>query len=80
MQQETQGTSSTLPHLSNRLDGRGVRDGFRGLWRRVKLYDKPDKGIPFDTDDAMFHPPASARLSRCREASCLWMPSLPHLP
>ncbi|KAF5352923.1 hypothetical protein D9758_007866 [Tetrapyrgos nigripes] len=31
--------------------------GFRGLWRRVKSLDKPDEGIPFDTDDAMFNPP-----------------------
>ncbi|KIK09506.1 hypothetical protein K443DRAFT_388733 [Laccaria amethystina LaAM-08-1] len=41
-----------------RQDGRGDRDGFRGLWRRVKPYDKPDEGIPFDTDDDMFHPPS----------------------
>ncbi|THU93819.1 hypothetical protein K435DRAFT_182579 [Dendrothele bispora CBS 962.96] len=33
--------------------------GFRGLWRRVKASDKPDEGIPFDTDDAMFNPPVA---------------------
>ncbi|KAH9948467.1 hypothetical protein B0H21DRAFT_733432 [Amylocystis lapponica] len=32
--------------------------GFRHLWRRVKPADKPDEGIPFDTGDAMFYPPA----------------------
>ncbi|KAL0570080.1 hypothetical protein V5O48_011874 [Marasmius crinis-equi] len=31
--------------------------GFRGLWKKVKPHDKPDEGIPFDTDDAMFNPP-----------------------
>ena len=24
-------------------DGRGERDGFRGLWRKVKPHDKPDE-------------------------------------
>ncbi|KAF7293137.1 hypothetical protein HMN09_01191700 [Mycena chlorophos] len=33
--------------------------GFRGLWRRVKPKDKPDEGVPFDTEDAMFNPPLS---------------------
>ncbi|KAK1227557.1 hypothetical protein PQX77_009467 [Marasmius sp. AFHP31] len=28
--------------------------GFRGLWKKVKPDDKPDEGIPFDTDDAMY--------------------------
>ncbi|KAF9556442.1 hypothetical protein CPC08DRAFT_820448 [Agrocybe pediades] len=40
------------------------RDGFKGLWKRVKPYDKPDEGVPFDTDDAMFNPPtANSRVS-----------------
>ncbi|KAG1875808.1 hypothetical protein F4604DRAFT_1762121 [Suillus subluteus] len=33
------------------------RDGFRGLWMRLKPADKPDVGVPFDTEDAMFSPP-----------------------
>jgi hypothetical protein len=33
------------------------RDGFRSLWMRLKPADKPDVGIPFDTEDAMFSPP-----------------------
>lgn len=33
------------------------RDGFRVLWTRLKPADKPDVGIPFDTEDAMFSPP-----------------------
>ncbi|KAK7440071.1 hypothetical protein VKT23_017320 [Stygiomarasmius scandens] len=37
--------------------------GFRGLWRRVKSPDKPDEGIPFDTDDAMFNPPITGHPS-----------------
>ncbi|KAF8175150.1 hypothetical protein BJ912DRAFT_37738 [Pholiota molesta] len=41
-------------------DPRHERDGFKGLWKRVKPYDKPDEGMPFDNDDAMFNPPASA--------------------
>lgn len=64
----------------SRRDGRGDRDGFRGLWRRVKPYDKPDEGIPFDTDDAMFHPPASGRLSQYREASPLPADAIPPTP
>ncbi|KAJ7715148.1 hypothetical protein B0H16DRAFT_1340175, partial [Mycena metata] len=32
--------------------------GFRGLWRRVRPRDKPEEGMPFDTEDAMFNPPA----------------------
>uniref|UniRef100_A0A8H8CFZ1 VHS domain-containing protein n=1 Tax=Psilocybe cubensis TaxID=181762 RepID=A0A8H8CFZ1_PSICU len=35
------------------------REGFKGLWRRVKPFDKPDEGVPFDTDDAMFNPPTA---------------------
>ncbi|KAK1219992.1 hypothetical protein PQX77_017264 [Marasmius sp. AFHP31] len=39
----------------------GSKDtGFRGLWKKVKPPDKPDEGIPFDTDDAMFNPPTGA--------------------
>ncbi|KAJ7202381.1 hypothetical protein GGX14DRAFT_370494, partial [Mycena pura] len=33
--------------------------GFRRLWRRVKPRDKPEEGVPFDTEDAMFNPPLS---------------------
>ncbi|KAH9856417.1 hypothetical protein C2E23DRAFT_882478 [Lenzites betulinus] len=36
--------------------------GFRALWRKVKPSDKPEEGIPFDTEDAMFYP-ATPRLS-----------------
>ncbi|KAG2361369.1 hypothetical protein BDR07DRAFT_1359012, partial [Suillus spraguei] len=32
------------------------RDSFRNLWMRLKPADKPDVGIPFDTEDAMFSP------------------------
>ncbi|KAG1851890.1 hypothetical protein DFJ58DRAFT_886039 [Suillus subalutaceus] len=44
------------------------RDGFRALWMRLKPPDKPDVGIPFDTD-VMFippivRPPIEERLSR----------------
>jgi hypothetical protein len=31
--------------------------GFRGVWRRVKPRDKPEEGMPFDTEDAMFNSP-----------------------
>ncbi|KAJ7145894.1 kinase-like domain-containing protein [Mycena epipterygia] len=34
--------------------------GFRGLWRRVKPRDKPEEGMPFDTEDPMFNPPPVA--------------------
>ncbi|KAI0351610.1 hypothetical protein OH77DRAFT_1429431 [Trametes cingulata] len=30
--------------------------GFRSLWRKVKPPEKPDEGVPFDTEDAMFYP------------------------
>jgi hypothetical protein len=33
------------------------KDGFRALWCRLKPADKPEAGVPFDTDDAMFSPP-----------------------
>lgn len=33
------------------------KDGFRALWGRLKPADKPEAGIPFDTEDAMFSPP-----------------------
>ncbi|KAG0707207.1 hypothetical protein DFH29DRAFT_52722 [Suillus ampliporus] len=33
------------------------RDGLRALWTRLKPADKPDVGIPFDTEDAMFSSP-----------------------
>ncbi|KAF6750828.1 hypothetical protein DFP72DRAFT_909441 [Ephemerocybe angulata] len=41
-------------------------DGFAALWRRVRPPGKPDEGVPFDTEDAMFNPaPAlSSRLSQ----------------
>ncbi|EIN05886.1 hypothetical protein PUNSTDRAFT_91523 [Punctularia strigosozonata HHB-11173 SS5] len=39
------------------------KDDFRSLWRRVRPADKPEQGIPFDTDDAMFNPPTPRRPS-----------------
>ncbi|KAH9893941.1 hypothetical protein C8Q73DRAFT_745604 [Cubamyces lactineus] len=30
--------------------------GFKAVWRKVKPADKPDEGVPFDTEDAMFYP------------------------
>lgn len=36
------------------------KDGFRALWCRLKPADKPDAGIPFDTQDAMFSPPITS--------------------
>ncbi|KAI0277856.1 hypothetical protein BGY98DRAFT_977023 [Russula aff. rugulosa BPL654] len=35
--------------------------GFRLLWRKVKPAGKPDEGVPFDYDDAMFNPPSPRR-------------------
>ncbi|KAG1803187.1 uncharacterized protein BJ212DRAFT_992086 [Suillus subaureus] len=32
-------------------------DSFRALWTRLKPADKPDVGIPFDTESDMFSPP-----------------------
>ncbi|KAK1227561.1 hypothetical protein PQX77_009471 [Marasmius sp. AFHP31] len=29
--------------------------GLRGLWKKVKPHDKPDEGIPSDSNDAMFN-------------------------
>ncbi|KAI0270754.1 hypothetical protein BC834DRAFT_863090 [Gloeopeniophorella convolvens] len=37
--------------------------GFRQLWRKVKPPGKPDEGVPFDPDDAMFNPPSPRRSS-----------------
>lgn len=36
---------------------------FRLLWRKVKPPGKPDEGVPFDPDDAMFNPPSPRRSS-----------------
>ncbi|KAI0632879.1 hypothetical protein C8Q77DRAFT_1058522 [Trametes polyzona] len=33
-----------------------IDGGFKALWRKVKPADKPDEGIPFDNEDAMFYP------------------------
>ncbi|KAJ7719631.1 hypothetical protein DFH07DRAFT_1009170 [Mycena maculata] len=42
--------------------------GFRGLWRRVKPRDKPEEGMPFDSDDVMFNPPlAGTRMDAAYE-------------
>lgn len=60
--------SQTVPVVKERLMtvvaaaahmsiSRNDREGFRGLWRKVKPPGKPDNGIPFDPDDAMFNPP-----------------------
>ncbi|KAJ7938286.1 hypothetical protein B0H13DRAFT_2301864 [Mycena leptocephala] len=36
--------------------------GFRELWLRVKPVDKPEEGIPFDTEDPMFSLPLMVSL------------------
>ncbi|KAF5314429.1 hypothetical protein D9619_011858 [Psilocybe cf. subviscida] len=70
-------SSRTLPVVRERLlkvvaaaayasnaskDPRRNKEGFKGLWRRVKPFDKPDEGVPFDKDDAMLNPPILGRL------------------
>ncbi|CDO75455.1 hypothetical protein BN946_scf184823.g9 [Trametes cinnabarina] len=30
--------------------------GFKSLWKKVKPREKPEEGMPFDNDDAMFYP------------------------
>ncbi|KAF9256015.1 hypothetical protein L218DRAFT_966754 [Marasmius fiardii PR-910] len=42
--------------------------GFRGLWKKVKPHDKPDEGMPFDTDDSMFNPPILAQTTGDRHS------------
>ncbi|KAI0341260.1 hypothetical protein BDW22DRAFT_1485694, partial [Trametopsis cervina] len=49
------GAAYSSPHAK---DGRTEKEGFRGLWRRVKAPEQPDNGIPFPVDDAMFNPPS----------------------
>ncbi|EPQ55785.1 hypothetical protein GLOTRDRAFT_60574 [Gloeophyllum trabeum ATCC 11539] len=51
-------------YMTNGKESKSERDGFRALWRKVKPADKPDEGVPFDEDDAMFSPPASRRHSQ----------------
>ncbi|KAG2145564.1 hypothetical protein BD769DRAFT_1346935 [Suillus cothurnatus] len=48
------------------------RDSFRALWTRLKPVDKPDVGIPFDTDDAMFSPPIVPTRPQIEEVSSFW--------
>jgi hypothetical protein len=60
--------SSLLPtKLScslGRQDGKKhEKDGYQQLWRKVKAPDRPDGGVPFDTEDAMFNPPTPRRMS-----------------
>ncbi|KAF8645626.1 hypothetical protein AX16_007708 [Volvariella volvacea WC 439] len=69
------GNPKTAPVVRDRLlsvvaaaayasGNKNTKDGFRGLWKRVKPADQSDDGIPFDPDDAMFNPPVqSARHS-----------------
>ncbi|KAH8977421.1 hypothetical protein EDB92DRAFT_1917348 [Lactarius akahatsu] len=40
-----------------------TESSFRLLWRKVKPPGKPDEGVPFDPDDAMFNPPSPRRSS-----------------
>ncbi|TFK69806.1 hypothetical protein BDN72DRAFT_767546 [Pluteus cervinus] len=50
------------------------KDGFRGLWRKVKPADKPDDGVPFDTEDAMFSPSVTSRVSQYDSESVITYP------
>ncbi|KAH9988894.1 hypothetical protein BJV77DRAFT_1019728 [Russula vinacea] len=38
-----------------------TESSFRLLWKKVKPAGKPDEGVPFDPDDAMFNPPSPRR-------------------
>lgn len=49
-------TSRSQPGARDR-DKDKDKEGFRALWCRLKPADKPEAGIPFDTEDAMFSPP-----------------------
>ncbi|KXN86675.1 TOM1-like protein 2 [Leucoagaricus sp. SymC.cos] len=63
----------------SKKDSRNDREGFRGLWRRVKPIDKPDEGMPFPIDDAMFNPPvANPRSSQYGPSIHSPEPILPH--
>lgn len=44
------------------------RDGLRALWSSLKPVDKPDVGIPFNTEDAMFSPPIAPTRPLVEEA------------
>ncbi|KAK1219791.1 hypothetical protein PQX77_017478, partial [Marasmius sp. AFHP31] len=50
--------------------------GFRGLWKKVKPPDKPDEGMPFDTDDAMFNPPTGGDRRSAAESLPYQQPQL----
>ncbi|OBZ74920.1 TOM1-like protein 2 [Grifola frondosa] len=60
-------SSRTSPVVRERLlevlgaaayaSGSSKEGGFRSLWRKLKPAEKPDEGVPFDTEDAMFYPP-----------------------
>jgi hypothetical protein len=58
------GLCHALMTLIGRRDGKKhEKDGYQALWRKVKMPGKPDSGIPFDTEDAMFNPPTPRRMS-----------------
>lgn len=53
-----------LTYFSGRQDGKKhEKDGYQQLWRKIKTPDRPDGGVPFDTEDAMFNPPTPRRMS-----------------
>lgn len=54
--------------------------GFRGLWRKVKPPGKPDEGVPFDTDDAMFNPPVPTRNSQIDLPTLMFQDPTPITP
>ncbi|KIM38386.1 hypothetical protein M413DRAFT_245421 [Hebeloma cylindrosporum] len=43
------------------------RKGFKALWKRVRPFDKPEEGVPFEVDDPMFNFPISGQLGDIKE-------------
>ncbi|KAG2145557.1 hypothetical protein BD769DRAFT_1636328 [Suillus cothurnatus] len=52
------------------------RDGLRALWSSLKPFDKPDVGIPFDTEDAMFSPAVTPTRPPVEEAISMQPPTV----
>ncbi|KAH6901400.1 hypothetical protein BKA70DRAFT_1436083 [Coprinopsis sp. MPI-PUGE-AT-0042] len=52
-------TIAAAAYTSARQKKGSKKDGFQGLWLRVKPAHKPDEGIPFDPEDVMFGPPSA---------------------
>jgi len=58
------------------------KEGFQSTWQRVRPPDKPEEGVPFDTQDPMFDPKILGHRERMLRSSAPHMTpvNMPHSP